>query len=339
MMYNESDASSVKTINSIIKNYGLAKNMGKSNEGSTQPHYYLLRKFVGVVDLLLILNTKRCRYQCFYCNLPRHSSRKWISGKDVIKQYVSAMSELRHGLHLVDRFTISNEGSVLDFDTFPEDALKEILLSSAEIKSLKEIFIESRVEFAQYDVLNWMKSLNEKVTYWILTGFETLNDDLRTGILGRREEVNDFLEGLDRLSANNIGLASYIIYKPAPVMTDEEAYLEAKETCDFLITETRKRNIPLLLRINPMYVAAGTRIEKQVNALEQYTPPNLHDVMKLADYVRQNSVDVYIGLSDEGLSKPHYTYRGRPEFSKDQIKECIKFNDNPSYRFSMNRPT
>ena len=49
---------------------GQRKPMPHATPPASIPHYFLLRTFLGENDLLVIFNTKRCRYQCAFCRLP-----------------------------------------------------------------------------------------------------------------------------------------------------------------------------------------------------------------------------------------------------------------------------
>jgi len=57
-------------IRNLFREYGYSKRMGLSAGNETLPHYFLHRRFLSDQDLLIIFNTKRCRYNCHFCNLP-----------------------------------------------------------------------------------------------------------------------------------------------------------------------------------------------------------------------------------------------------------------------------
>ena len=103
--------------------YGQRKELGSAAESIDRPHYFLHRTFLGDQDLLVIFNTKRCRYQCSFCQLPAKSSINWIPSSSIQEQFRYVLSELKHSLSVISRVTLANEGSVLDFTTFPDDAL------------------------------------------------------------------------------------------------------------------------------------------------------------------------------------------------------------------------
>src|SRR4051794_18027211 len=105
-------------IRELYDNFGPRKPTGPTIS-PLQPHYFLLRTFLDEQDLVIIFNTKRCRFQCDFCDLPLKSSRSFISGDKIIDQFLFVVNELKHSLSIIDRLTISNDGSVLDDSTFP----------------------------------------------------------------------------------------------------------------------------------------------------------------------------------------------------------------------------
>src|SRR4051812_45773775 len=80
----------------IYDQFGQSKPMGDSAPLPSLPHFFLLRTFAGENDLLVILNTRRCRYRCAFCNLPKKSSRSWVRDVDVVAQFGHVMSECKH---------------------------------------------------------------------------------------------------------------------------------------------------------------------------------------------------------------------------------------------------
>lgn len=301
--------------------------MGHAANEPTLPHYFLHRTFLGDQDLLIIFNTRRCRYQCYFCDLPYKSTKQHIAGDDIIRQFEHVAFELRHSLSVLDRLTISNEGSVLDSSTFDKEALRAIVESTRELKRLRTLVLETRLEFVERNIIQDLQAANHCVKLNILTGFETVNPRIRNEVLFKRESLNAFLTGLDKVGENGCALTAYVLFKPDPAMTDCEAYEESSATIDFLAHHSRIRNIPLTLRINPMYAAQHSRWTKVAHATSQYQPPRLSDVLRLAQEKAQAGVATYIGLSTEGLDEPWGNYTVREDYSKELLKKAILWNN------------
>jgi len=316
-----------KRINQLYREYGLGKPMGEPSQDPNRPHFFLHRRFLLDQDLLIIFNTKRCRYQCKFCDLPQKSSITPISPESILNQFEYVITELKHSLGVLNRLTISNEGSVLDTDTFSRDALLTIVRCTTELKAMRTLVVETRLEFVDISYLNDISSANTKARIDILTGFETLDQEIRDDILGKREKIDVFLDGLNRISETSATLTAYVLFKSSPYMTDNEGYREAENSIIFLRDQCAARKIPLTIRLNPMYSAKGSKWSERAHKFNGYQPPRLSDVLNLAEKMREIGISIYIGLSTEGLGDPRGTFRDRDDFSHDLLKRAIKFNN------------
>lgn len=314
----------------LYAEFGQRKPMGMAAGKTRRPHFFLLRTFQGQTDLLVILNTKRCRYQCAFCQLPAKSSRVWIPGEDVVAQVRYVFEEIKHALSIVDRITLSNEGSVLDAKTLDPEALVQILEAVNEMRRVRTVVLETRLEFVEVNRLAALDEGLQRARINVLTGFETLDPDLRDRVLRKRESLEVFREGLDRLATVGVDLTTYVLFKPAPEMTDAAAYLEARKSINFLREECGRRDIELTVRLNPMYVAEGSAWAQRAAEVLDYAPPRLSDCLRLAEEVAAEGVSVYLGLSAEGLSDPTGTYAAREDFGPDLLKAAKAFNSRQS---------
>jgi radical SAM enzyme (TIGR01210 family) len=300
--------------------------MGNSAESPSMPHYYLHRRFLEDQDLLIILNTKRCRYRCSFCDLPQKSAKDLIGSDDIVAQFLFVMSELKNSLSILDCLTLSNEGSVLDTETFPKDALLEIVGASSELRTVGRVVLETRLEFATRNYLDSIAKRNRRARIDILTGFETLSAEIRHTWLKKQETVEGFLAGLDEIANGSTDLTAYVLYKPDPFMNDEEAFQEALDSIRFLVGECQTRTIPLTIRLNPMYAAANTKWASRAAEIGGFVPPRLSDVLDLGNLLREKGTRVYIGLTAEGLADESGTFRARDDYSRQILKEAIRFN-------------
>ncbi len=313
-------------VRGLYREYGPPKPMGSSAPATDRPHFFLHRNFLGEQDLAILFNTKRCRYQCSFCALPAKSSRKWIPDEEVRAQFAYVTNELRHSLGVLERLTIANEGSVLDEATFPAEALTAIVASSRALPRVRRLVIETRLEFLREERLLELAETSGGKTLNILTGFETHDPQLRDQLLSKRQTLESFEQGLDVVGAVGAELTAYVLFKPEPTMTDDEAFAEAETSIDYLHSECEARGIALQIRLNPMYVAQGTALASRIATLEDYRPPRLSDVIELAQLKRDEGLPVYLGLTSEGLSDEKDTYRGREDFTRDLLKRGIVMN-------------
>ncbi len=310
----------------MYREYGPAKAMGDGADSKQQPHYFLHRAFCGDQDLLVILNTKRCKYQCHFCQLPAKSSLAFIPRDDIIAQFSYVVEELRHSLGVLTRITLSNEGSVLDAETLPTNALAAILEGAAQLPSIRRVVLETRLEFVDATILESLATKIPRAQLDILTGFETLNERIRNDVLVKHEPLPTFLRGLDEVANANTDLTAYVLFKPDPNMTDAQALEEAHETVEYLISNCDARGVHLSFRVNPMYAAAGSRWAQMARDTPAYAPPRVTDVVLFAETIRNRGFAVYVGLSTEGLDESWGNYRSREDFSGSLLRPIIEAN-------------
>lgn len=321
------DSDLVERAATYYNSLGQTKPMGDSAPSASLPHYFLLRTFRAENDLLVIFNTKRCHYQCHFCMLPAKSSRAFIDGGSIVSQFGFVLEELKHALSIVDRITLSNEGSVLDEATFPVDALVGVAKAANELRRVRRLVLETRLEFVRSDVLSQLTRVAPRASLDILTGFESVDARIRNEVLGKREPLSTFLSGLDRVAEARADLTAYVLFKPTPEMSDDDATPECERSIDFLVEECRRRDVALTVRINPMYLASGSRWASTAASEPRYMPPKLTDVMKVAERKRKQGVPIYIGLSTEGLDEGRGNYTYREDYSRDLIRSVKLFND------------
>jgi radical SAM enzyme (TIGR01210 family) len=301
--------------------------MGLAAERRDRPHFFLHRPFMGDQDLLIIFNSKRCRYQCYFCELPAKSSKNFISAKELVKQFEYVMEEMKHSLSVLSRVTLSNEGSMLDVATFPIESLLCICEAINEVRVVRRIVLETRVEFCDPGYLESVKQCAPRCTLDILTGFETVDKRIRDTVIFKRETLDEFKRGLDSIAAVGADLTCYVLFKPDPAMSDSDAMVEARQTYAFLAEECAKRNLRLRIRLNPMYLARGSKWAELATRTPGYQPPRLTDVMRFAEEMRAFGTRVYVGLSTEGLDDGAGTFYSREDFRPELIKPIKQFND------------
>lgn len=314
----------------LYAEFGQRKPMGQPAIDPDRPHYFLLRRFLDDLDLLIILNTKRCRYRCKFCNLPAKSSPTPIAEDHIVEQFIHVCREVQHALSLLDRITLSNEGSVLDPDTLPLAAMEEIVLAAAQVRSVRTLVLETRLEFLDAQILNRLQETAPRLRVDVLTGFETLNERIRSTFLAKGESIQQFEQGLDRVAAAGVSLTCFVLLKPDPTMSDAEAVTEAEASIAYLYEQAARRTIPLTIRLNAMYSAQGTPWAAAAVEAGGFVPPRLTDALSIATRARNRGIRVYLGLSDEGLASSDGTYMAREDFSRELLRKAKQFNDTRS---------
>ncbi len=311
----------------LLAEAGPSKEMGVGAPTADRPHFFLVRRFLSDIDLVIIFNTRRCRYQCHFCDLPTKNIGTDASIDELHQQFGHVLTETRHALSVISKLTLSNEGSVFDTPTFAPEALLGMCAAAARLPALRTIALETRLEFVTSERIEELRAVAGNKQIEILTGFETLDEHLRDVVLYKREPLDDFVAGLDIIAAHGLSLTTYVLFKPDYSMSDEDAIEEARNSIEFLQHETAVRGIPLMIRFNPMYAAQRTAWADAASLSSSYRPPRLTDVLAVAKEARAAGTSIYIGLSAEGLAEEGNTYRSREDFTKDLLKEAIRFNE------------
>lgn len=324
-MPSESDVAA--QVHHLCRAYGRQKKMGHHKRRTGRPKFFLHRVFLGEHDLLVILDAGPCTYRCSFCGLPRASRRSAPSCEQTESQFLNVMRQMRNSLDVLDRLTLSCDSSMLDPAAFSQEGLQSLVKAAGRIRHLKRLVVETRLIFATDEVLCRIRELAPRLSLNILTGFETLDGTIRDRILNKGERVEDFLKGLDRLAAHGCELTAYVLFKPSPYMSDEEAMNEARASADFLVSECSARGIPLTLRINAMYAAIGTEWADMARHADGYQPPRLQDVIDLAGSLRSRGVAVYIGASSEGLGEDWGRHETREGYSVRLADYVNRFNE------------
>jgi hypothetical protein len=240
-------------------------------------------------------------------------------------------------LGLFDSLTYSNEGSTLDETTLGPAALLAIMADAGQMRQLRRIRVESRLELAKADRLFALREAigkhANKIDLGVLIGFESQDPAVRSA-LGKPEAHDETRQGLNEIAIAGASLATYIMYKPLPWMTNVEAVDEAIASAAFLQDECSKRDIPLEIRINPAYIGQGTQqaetVSENPESLVEHT--DLRGAMRVAQWCRDSGIfGTYIGLSPEGNALS--SWLDHPDYHQRLEDMSIAFNRNPDYRF------
>lgn len=309
----------VQKTKQLYKMYGQSKSMIIEKE----PCYFLQRNFKGDQDMLIIFKTPPCHSHCKFCNL---SDRKWNGGLGIIDQFTFVIEQLKHSLSVLDRVTLSNNGSILDSQSVSIIEINKIIQAITQIRNISTIVLETDLKFINISLLNEIRQIADNVKLNLLTGFETLDENLMIEILGKKRVKSVFEHKLDIIADCGYDFTAHILYKPSPKMSDEDAYVEAKLSAFYLIEECEKRNINLTLRLNPMFAAIGTEWTKKALKTPYYSPPKISDVYSLALEL-EKKVSTYVGLSTENKDEKWGSYRINSDFTHELLLDIIHFNE------------
>lgn len=259
--------------------------------------------------LFIVFYSQACRWsRCLSCSLPSKMSQKHVPYRALMAQINSVFHnhEVVRVQESVRKVIISNNGSILDQETFSSTALMYLLAQlNLNLPNLSVLSIETRPEFVEFAELEFIaRALAEGDTSTqleIAVGFEAFNDHIRNNIFNKGLSLEVFERLVCEAAPYGYRLKCYFMQKPVPGMTDAEAVADIKNAIDYLSKIATQYRIDINMHLNPTYVAAGTILEEKFRE-GKYTPPLLKDVAEAPRHARGKRISVFIGLSDEGLA-------------------------------------
>jgi radical SAM enzyme (TIGR01210 family) len=259
--------------------------------------------------LFIVFYTQACRWsRCLGCNLPSKVSQDHVPYKSLMAQidHIFVGRDVRSRASLIRKVIISNNGSVLDEDTFSSTALMYLIAQlNLNFPNLSVLSMESRPEYVDLSELEFIsRALAEGDTptqLEIAIGFEAFDNRIRNEVFDKGLSLEAFEGLVVKMAPFGYHLKCYFMQKPVPGISDVEAVGDIHHAIDYLSQIANTHDILINMHLNPTYVATGTALEPAFWE-GRYSPPLLEDVAEAARYAREKSISTFIGLSDEGLA-------------------------------------
>lgn len=274
-----------------------------------RPHEYFFQESHEGTVLFVIFYTLACRWNlCTGCNLPSISSPEHISFRALMRQvdFIFAQEDVRARGKDIRKVILSNNGSMLDEETFSSTALIYLVARcNLELPALRTLTLETRIEYVDFAELEFLaRALAEgesRPKLELAVGFEAFDDTIRNKHFLKGLTLNRFEEFVAKIAPFGFHLKCYFMQKCVPEMDDEQAVSDIHHAIDYLASMAEKHKVVINMHLNPTYAARGTRLAE---ALEQgvYTPPLLRDVVRAVVHARGKPISLFVGLSDEGLA-------------------------------------
>jgi radical SAM enzyme (TIGR01210 family) len=278
-----------------------------------EPISAYVRTTLGVPELVIALYTKRCKYQCAMCVLPKASALSLVPKADIARQVDSAFALVAQHRFPIRRISFGNEGSPLDARTLPADHLEMILQRCANHPGVSAIVIETRAEFATEQVLDQIQEWSAPCQLTLKIGLESADDRIREHILRKRMDLGAFEATVRLMGQRGIRLSAYVLVKADPEHDDAAGRADALATCDYLKRLGREAEARLELRVNAMYRAEGSRWSDWA-AAAGWTPPSIFDLAEVLYETAEPGVEVFAGLSEEGYATADGHYPARADY-------------------------
>jgi len=261
--------------------------------------------------LFVVFYTQACRWsRCLGCNLPMKMSQQHVDFQAVMAQvdHIFSLPEVVAKRDVLKKVIVSNNGSVLDQDTFSSTALIYLLAKiNLHLPRTEVVTLETRPEYVEVEELEFLaRALAEGETQTRLelaVGFESFDDHIRNDVFDKGLKLSTFERFVTKLAPYGYDIKCYFMLKPVPEMSDEAAVADIKAAVDYLSRIAEEHKLSVNMHLNPTYAAIGTRLAE---AFEDgsFVPPQLQDVVEVIDYAAGRGISLFVGLSDEGLAVP-----------------------------------
>ncbi len=288
------------------------------------------------MTLFVVFYTKTCQWnQCLGCNLPSVVSEHHVSFEHIMKQvdhvFDSVLDDNKKTS--LKKIIISNNGSILDEDTFSTTALLYFIAKmNISCPNVHTLTIETRpeyVDFAELEVMARALGEGEVMTKLeIAVGFEAFDDELRNVHFRKGLSLDVFEKFVELMSKHDFTLKAYFMLKPVPGISEDDAVEDIKKGIDYLDALARGKGIEINMHLNPTYAAKGTPLADAF-ADGSFVPPKLESVIDIIRHAKGKSLSLFIGLYDEGLAVPGGSFLR--EGDEGLVKRLEKFNRNQNY--------
>ncbi len=299
------------------------------------PADYWFQETTDGLLLFIVLYTQACRWaKCLGCNLPSQMSTDHIGYKDIVKQIDFIFNHVLSDEKKVNlkKIILSNNGSVLDEDTFSTTALFYFVTKmNLNCPNISVLTLESRPEYADISELDLLaRAIKEGDTPTVLEmaiGFEAFDERIRNDHFYKGLSLDKFEEFAALVSKHNYHLKTYFMLKPVPDFSEEDAVGDIVEAIKYLNEISKKLNLQINMHLNPTYAAKGTPLEDAFLS-GSFIPPTLESVRKVVLTAEETDISLYIGLDDEGLAVEGGSFiRSGDEQLLDKLKQFNRTQD------------
>lgn len=231
------------------------------------------------------------------------------------------------------KIILSNNGSVLDIETFPRLALIYFISRMKEhCPNVSLLTIETRIEYARVPELQYiaaaLKEGEQPTEIEFAVGVEVYDEETRNKVYKKGLTDKSLEQFAAEISRFGFRLKTYFMLKPVPGMSEEEAVADIVGAIGYLDSLSRRLELKINLHLNVTFVADKTVLAKAFNE-SRYTPPRLDSVLRAVMAAENTGISVYVGLDDEGLSmKSRELIR---EGDQELIKIICRFNKSQNY--------
>lgn len=283
-------------------------------------------------EFTIILRTKGCSWAlgdcggCSMCGYIQDSTIEKIDQVHIINQFNYALQDKIKEINSDEEdyiIKIFNSGSFFDNSEISKEVRENIFKKIAHIPKIKEVVIESRVDYITNEKLKIMKNILKEKYIEVAIGLESVNDYVRNVYINKGLKFNDFLDIVHLCKKNDIGVRAYLLFKP-PFLNEQTAI----EDCVNSIQKLAELKINTI-SINPLNIQKNSLVE-YLFYQNRYRPPWFYSLFKCLIKACKNneilnSVRIISSPSGAGTKKGIHNCLKREcnEFMIKALKEFV----------------
>ena len=215
-------------------------------------------------ELTIILKTRGCSWAlgeeggCAMCGYIKDSACRTVKDSSIISQFDHALAQSKAEIESDSKnyiVKIFNSGSFFDEEEVSPHVRKHICSKLSEIKKVKEVVVESRVEYLDKEILKEFNNNLGPKYLEIGIGLETVDDFIRNVYINKGLQFKDFQSKVQILNKLDIGIRAYLLFKP-PFLNEQAAI----DDCIQSIQTLKKMKIDTI-SINPVNIQSGSYVE------------------------------------------------------------------------------
>ncbi len=244
-------------------------------------------------EFMIILRTKGCSWAlgdsggCSMCGYIGDSNINYVESNNIINQFDYAMDKKRDEIAAAEEdfvLKIFNSGSFFDDEEITEEVRTHIYEEIEMNNRIKEVVVESRVEYLEEDKLKAMRNTLKDKYIEIAIGLETVDDYFRNNYINKGLLFDDFLKAVELCKKLNLGIRVYLLFKP-PFLNEQAAIDDCINSVNKLI-DLKVDTIS----INPINIQKGSYLE-YLWYQNRYRPPWFYSLIKALKKIFINKKD------------------------------------------------
>jgi len=300
-----------------------------------KPFQYWFQHTPHGLTLFVVFYCQSCRYKlCTGCSLHSSMSEEHVNFRQIMHQidYIFDAPKVLDNRRQIRKVIVSNNGSVLDEDTFSSTALMYLVAQvNTHFPHLEVLSLESRAEHVDVCELEFLRrALHEGSMSHveIAIGFEVFDDQRRNKIFQKGLSRKQFEKFVNLMADHSFWVKCYFMLKPIAGISTQEAIDDIHNAIDYLAELAKEKDVHINMHLNPTFVGKETKLYEDFIA-SKFIPPTLVDTARAAMHAKGKPITIYLGISDEGLAVPGGSFIR--EGDEEALELCRQFNETQNF--------